>query len=303
MIVPPSYTKKKTEVFMSLILTTIVSFLVSLTTCLVYFWIGKKKSAKKTIQKVAPLRESEQEEKNFYEEDSNVPIKDCTFDNYFTDDPTFIEKMKSMLDNYSVTNPVILRGPTGSGKTHLMRAFENYLLEKEPSRKIRFVSAETFTNEFVDSIKNKTNRVFKEKYRKLNALFIDDFNYLRNKTSTQEELFYTISELIERKAFVCFGLTTPFSLKDSFSDRFINLITGIQIDMPCPGFDAKRRKIMQTFEKANCFINGDLVDYLAKPEVGLNELVGICQKIIFMKQLEGKGCVNLEIDDIKDLIN
>ena len=287
---------------MSLILTTIVSFLVSLTTCLVCFWIGKKKSATKNIQKVAPLRESEPEEKNFYEEDSNVPIKDYTFDNYFTDDPTFIEKMKSMLDNFSATNPVILRGPTGSGKTHLMRAFENYLLEKEPSRKIRFISAETFTNEFVDSIKNKTNREFKEKYRKLDALFIDDFNYLRNKTSTQEELFYTISELIERKAFVCFGLTTPFSLKESFSDRFISLIKGIQIDMPYPGFETKRRIIMQTFEKANCFMNGDLVDFLAKPEVGVNELVGICQKIILMKQLEGKGCVNLEIDDIKELI-
>ena len=288
---------------MSLILTTIVSFLVSLTTCLVCFWIGKKKSAKKTIQKVAPLRESEPEEKNIYEDDSNVPIKDYTFDNYFTDDPTFIEKMKSMLDNFSATNPVILRGPTGSGKTHLMRAFENHLLEKEPSMKIRFASAESFTNEFVDSIKNKTNREFKEKYRKLDALFIDDFNYLRNKTSIQEELFYAIAELLEKNAFVCFGVTAPLSLKEGFSDRFINLITGIQIDMPCPGFDAKRRKIMQTFEKANCFINGDLVDYLAKPEVGLNELVGICQKIIFMKQLEGKGCVNLEIDDIKDLIN
>lgn len=288
---------------MSLILTTIVSFLISLTTCLVCFWIVKKQSAKKTIQKVEPLLESESKEKYCYEKDSNVPIKDYTFDNYFTDDPTFIKKMKSMLNNYSVTNSVMLRGPTGSGKTHLMRAFENYLLEKEPSRKIRFVSAETFTNEFVDSIKNKTNREFKEKYRKLDAIFIDDFNYLRNKTSTQEELFYTISELIERKAFVCFGITTPFSLKEGFSDRFIRLIKGIQIDMPYPGFETKRKIIMQTFEKANCFMNGDLVDYLAKSEVGVNELVGICKKIILMKQLEGKGCVNLEIDDIKDLIN
>ena len=73
--------------------------------------------------------------------------------------------------------------------------------------------------------------------------------------------------------------------------------------MPYPGFETKRRIIMQTFEKANCFMNGDLVDFLAKPEVGVNELVGICQKIILMKQLEGKGCVNLEIDDIKGLIN
>ena len=288
---------------MSLILTTIVSFLVSLTTCLVCFRSNKIKTAEKTIQKVEPLRESEPKEKNFYEKDSNVPIKDYTFDNYFTDDPTFIKKMKSMLDNYSVTNPVILRGPTGSGKTHLMRAFENYLLEKDPSKRIRFISAETFTNEFVNSIKQKTISDFKEKYRNLDALFIDNLNYLSYKTSTQEELFYALSELLEKKAFICFGLTTPISLKEGFSVRLIGLIKGILIDMPYPGFETKRRKITQIFEKANCFINGDLVDYLAKPEVGFNELTGICQKIILMKDLEGKGCVNLKIDDIKSLIN
>ena len=83
---------------MSLILTTIVSFLVSLTTCLVCFRISKIKTTEKTFKKVEPLLESEPKEKNFYEKDSNVPIKDYTFDNYFTDDPTFIKKMKSMLD-------------------------------------------------------------------------------------------------------------------------------------------------------------------------------------------------------------
>ena len=289
---------------MSLILSVLVSFLVSLSTCFVFFLIIKKKKTEekqeKTIQPVAPLQNGELEEKDA---DHSEPIKDFTFDNFYADDPTFVRKMKSMLDNYSATNPVILRGPTGSGKSHLMRAFENYLLEKKPSKKIRFVSAETFTNEFVDSIKNKTNREFKEKYRKLDGIFIDDFNYLRNRTSTQEEIFYTISELLERKAFVCFGLTTPFSFGEGFSDRFISLITGIQIDMPYPGFETKRRIIIQTFEKANCFMNGDLVDFLAKPEVGVNELVGICQKIILMKDLEGKGCVNLKIDDIKSLIN
>ena len=289
---------------MSLILSVLVSFLVSLSTCFVFFLIIKKKKTEekqeKTIQPVAPLQNGELEEKDA---DHSEPIKDFTFDNFYADDPTFVIKMKSMLDNYPATNPVILRGPTGSGKSHLMRAFENYLLEKKPSKKIRFVSAETFTNEFVDSIKNKTNREFKEKYRKLDGIFIDDFNYLRNRTSTQEEIFYTISELLERKAFVCFGLTTPFSFGEGFSDRFISLITGIQIDMPYPGFETKRRIIIQTFEKANCFMNGDLVDFLAKPEVGVNELVGICQKIILMKDLEGKGCVNLKIDDIKSLIN
>lgn len=289
---------------MSLILSSVVSFLVSLSTCFVFFLISKKKTAEekqeKIIQPAAQLQNAEQEERV---SDHSEPIKDYTFDNFYAEDPTFVIKMKSMLDDYSATNPVILRGPTGSGKTHLMRAFENYLLEKDSSKKIRFVSAETFTNEFVNSIKHKTISNFKERYRNLDALFFDDLNYLNHKTSTQEELFYTMSELLGKNAFICLGFTTPFSLKEGFSSRIISLMNGIQIDMPYPGFETKRRKVMQIFEKAGCFMNGDLVDYLAKPEVGLNELVGICQKIILMKGLEGKGCVNLKIDDIKNLIN
>ena len=289
---------------MSLILSAVVSFLVSLSTCLVFFLISKKKTAEekqeKIIQPAAQLQNTEPEERV---SDHSEPIKDFTFDNFYAEDPTFVIKMKSMMDDYSATNPVILRGPTGSGKTHLMRAFENYLLEKDSSKKIRFVSAETFTNEFVNSIKQKTISNFKERYRNLDALFIDDLNYLNHKTSTQEELFYTMSELLGKNAFICLGFTTPFSLKEVFSSRLISLMNGIQIDMPYPGFETKRRKVMQIFEKAGCFMNGDLVDYLAKPEVGLNELVGICQKIILMKDLEGKGCVNLKIDDIKDLLN
>lgn len=299
---------------MSLILSALVSFLVSLSTCFVFFLIFKKKNAEEkneqTIQPVAQsqnvkpeARPESKSEAITYVTAPNAPIKEFTFDNFFIEDETFIEKMKSMLNNYWINNPLILRGPTGSGKTHFMRALENNLLEKNPSMKVCFISAEAFTNEFVDSIKNKTISDFREKYRNLDALFVDDFNYLSHKTSTQDELFYTISELLRKKAFISFGLTTPCSLKEGFSDRLISLIKSIQIDMPTPGFDAKRKKIMETFEKVNCFINGDLVDYLAKPDIGLNELVGICQKIILVKDLEGKGCVNLKIDEIKPLLD
>ena len=244
-----------------------------------------------------------EEEKEEYVLYHSEPIKDYAFNNFFTDDPMFLDNMKSMLDDYPSSNPIILRGPTGIGKTHLMRAFENYLLEKNPSLKTYFISAEAFTAEFIDSLKNHKTNQFKEKYRNLDALFIDDLSYLRNKESTQEQLFYTLSELLKRKAFKCFGLTTPFSFEEGFSDRLINLIKGIQIDVPVPGFDAKRKKIMQIFSDAKCYVNGDLVDFLANPNISFTEVVGLCQRLIIMKQLEGKGCVNLKIEDIKSLIS
>ena len=284
----------------------LISLVVSLLTCLVFFRLTAKKKVEEKTAPVSVTAESvaePEEEKEEYVLYHSEPIKDYAFNNFFTDDPMFLDNMKSMLDDYPSSNPIILRGPTGIGKTHLMRAFENYLLEKNPSLKTYFISAEAFTAEFIDSLKNHKTNQFKEKYRNLDALFIDDLSYLRNKESTQEQLFYTLSELLKRKAFKCFGLTTPFSFEEGFSDRLINLIKGIQIDVPVPGFDAKRKKIMQIFSDAKCYVNGDLVDFLANPNISFTEVVGLCQRLIIMKQLEGKGCVNLKIEDIKSLIS
>ena len=59
---------------------------------------------------------------------------------------------------------------------------------------------------------------------------------------------------------------------------------------------------MQIFSDSKCYVNGDLVDFLANPNKSLNELVGICKRLILMKQLEGKGCINLEIEEVKNLV-
>ena len=154
---------------MILILSAIISFVVSLITCIVFFRVTKKqiqehRGNETVITKQIPETE-EQEEKENYVIYHSEPIKDYSFNNYFTDDPAFLEKMKSILDDYSSSNPIILRGPTGIGKTHLMRAFENYLLEKNPTLKTYFISAEVFTSEFIDSLKNHKINQFKEKYR------------------------------------------------------------------------------------------------------------------------------------------
>ena len=281
------------EALMIFIFSALISLVISIATCIVFFRLAVKKKVEEKAVPVPVITEptiQPEEEK-----------EESAFNNFFTDDPAFLENMKSILDDYSSSSPIILRGPTGVGKTHLMRAFENYLLEKNPSLKTCFISAEAFISEFVDSIKNHKINQFKEKYRNLDALLIDDLNYLAYKEATQEELFYTLSELLQKKVFICFGLTMPCSFSKGFSDRFINLIKGIQIDVPVPGSEAKRRKIMQIFSNSKCYVNGDLVDYLANPNISFNEVIGLCQRLIIMKQLEGKGCVNLKIEEIKIL--
>ena len=280
-----------------------VSFLVSGITCLFVLSIWKKRCFREgKKQQVSPM-ESESKGEIDFPEYHSLSRKDFIFDNFFMDDPTFIEKMKSILDNHTFSNPLILNGPSGIGKTHLMNAFGNYLLEKDSSKKICYIPADVFLVEFIESLQKKKNMEFRAKFRNLDALFIDNFEHFNNKAGVQTELFNIISELLDKQVLVCIAFTSSHSLDNGFSEKLVNLINGLRIDIPEPGFESKRKKIMQIFENANCYINGDLVDYLASPEASMNELAGTCKRIILMKGLEGKGCVNLEIDEIKPLLN
>ena len=227
-----------------------------------------------------------------------------TLENFYADDPNFVKSMKSMLKNYHKYIPIVLRGDTGTGKTHLMRAFENYLHEAYGFTNSIYVSAAEFFNDYLDAIMNKKMTEFRMKYKNLDALFIDNFEYLSKRYGLQDELFNIFSELINRNAFICVAITTPCIFDLSYSKKLITqILNGAQIDVPVTGFEAKRLKLTEVFAGFNCFINGNLIDFLIGLNLSLNELIGLSKKIIVMKELEGKGCVNLEIEDIKSMIN
>ena len=227
-----------------------------------------------------------------------------TLENFYADDPGFVKSMKNMLKNYHKYVPIVLRGESGTGKTHLMKAFEKYLHETYGLTNSLYNSTEEFTNGFVDALTKKKITEFKLKYKNLDALFIDDFEHLRGKCGVQDELFNIFSELIDRNAFICVTITTPCDFNINFSKKLITkILNGVQIDVPIPGFEAKRQKLTEVFAGFNCFINGNLIDFLVGLNLSLNELIGLSKKIIVMKELEGKGCVNLKIEDIKSMIN
>ena len=135
-------------------------------------------------------------------------------------------------------NPILLYGGSGLGKTHLMQAIGNYIYNNGGEKlKICYVSAETFTNEFTVSIKEGKTNAFKNKYRNLDVLLLDDIHFLQNKEQTQEELFYTFNALHEKKAQMVFTCDRPIKEIKNMAQRLVSrLANGLCIDLQPPSY-------------------------------------------------------------------
>jgi len=130
-------------------------------------------------------------------------------------------------------NPLFIHGGAGLGKTHLLHAIGNYVIENFPGRHVRYVSTETFMNEFVDAIRNNTTTAFKRRYRDCDVLLIDDVQFMEGKESLQEEFFHTFNHLYGASKQVVLTSDRPpksiATLEDRLRSRFLSgLITDVQ---------------------------------------------------------------------------
>ncbi len=161
-------------------------------------------------------------------------------------------------------NPLFIYGDAGLGKTHLLHAIGNYVLENFNGRHVRYVSTETFLNEFVDAIRTNATTAFKRRYRECDVLLIDDVQFMEGKESLQEEFFHTFNSLYGASKQIVLTSDRPpksiATLEDRLRSRFLSgLITEVQ-----PPELETRLAILQTkAEREQVFVPDDVLELIA----------------------------------------
>jgi chromosomal replication initiator protein len=162
-------------------------------------------------------------------------------------------------------NPLFLYGGVGLGKTHLMHSIGNFILEQDPSKKVLYCSTETFTNELISSIKNYKNQEFRNKYRDVDVLLIDDIQFLAEKEGTQEEFFHTFNALYgENKQIVISSDQPPREIKSLENRLRSRFASGVQFDITLPDFETRTAILEKKAEFDKVAIPKEVTKFIAK---------------------------------------
>ena len=161
-------------------------------------------------------------------------------------------------------NPLFIHGGAGLGKTHLLHAIGNYVLENFPGRYVRYVSTETFMNEFVDAIRNNTTAAFKRRYRECDVLLIDDVQFMEGKESLQEEFFHTFNHLYGASKQVVLTSDRPpksiATLEDRLRSRFLS---GLTTDVQPPELETRLAILRKKAEREPVPVPDEVLEFIA----------------------------------------
>lgn len=190
-----------------------------------------------------------------------------------------------------VYNPLFIYGGVGLGKTHLMHSIAHFIREHNPSLKVLYVSSETFTNEVIDSIRNGSSSSmtqFRDKYRNIDVLLVDDVQFIIGKESTQEEFFHTFNELHLSKKQIILSSDRPPKEMETLEERIRSRFEcGLLADIGVPDYETRMAILRRKQETDGIMINDEILDYIAKNiKSNVRELEGALNKLLAYANLE-----------------
>ena len=209
-----------------------------------------------------------------------------------------------------IYNPLYIYGGVGLGKTHLMQSIAHFILQHDPSRSVLYVTSETFTNEIIDAIRNENSSSishFREKYRNIDVLLIDDIQFISGKDSTQNEFFHTFNALYENKKQIVISSDKPpkeiSKLEERLCSRFL---WGLTVDIQSPSYETRVAILKKKMEQnPSVYIPDEVLEYIASNvSSNIRELEGALTKVIaYSKLSSSEVTVSFAENVLKDILS
>lgn len=206
-------------------------------------------------------------------------------------------------------NPLFIYGGAGLGKTHLMHSIAHFILAENPDKKVIYVTSEAFTNELIEAIRNGNNTVissFREKYRSVDVLLIDDIQFIIGKEATQEEFFHTFNDLHGNKKQIIISSDKPPKDIETLEARLRSRFEwGLIADISSPDFETRMAILHKKEETDGYDIDNEVIKYIAMNiKSNIRELEGALNKLVALSKLENREItVKLAEEALKDIIS
>lgn len=208
-----------------------------------------------------------------------------------------------------VYNPLFIYGGVGLGKTHLMHSIAHFIQKNHPELKVLYVSSETFTNELIEAIRNSNNMSmtkFREKYRNIDVLLIDDVQFIIGKESTQEEFFHTFNELHVSKKQIIISSDRPPKEMETLEERIRSRFEwGLLADIGSPDYETRMAILRKKEELDGFSLSDDILNYIAiNIKSNIRELEGALNKLIAYSNLVQKEItLDIAVNELQNIIS